>query len=98
MVAGPIHPVRLIWIGCGCWLSCYFPFHSAAVFYEGELGRFYVADAQSSAGLSVFIEFVHQWTCLCSSFWPVRPARIRCRHAPRWPICVNGCGGSWCPC
>ncbi len=37
------------------------PFHSAAVFYEGELGRFYVADAQSSAGLSVFIQFVHQW-------------------------------------
>ncbi|SBO43366.1 acyltransferase family protein [Cyanobium sp. NIES-981] len=37
------------------------PFHAAAVFYEGELGRFYVADAQSSAGLSVFIAFVHQW-------------------------------------
>ncbi|MFS6827370.1 acyltransferase family protein [Cyanobium sp. ATX-6F1] len=36
-------------------------FHSAAVFYEGELGRFYVVNAQSSAGLGVFIHFVYQW-------------------------------------
>lgn len=62
MVAG-IHPPRsldLDWLRLLAVLLL-IPFHSAAVFYEGELGRFYVADAQSSAGLSVFIEFVHQW-------------------------------------
>ncbi|MEX0588914.1 MAG: acyltransferase family protein [Cyanobium sp.] len=37
------------------------PFHSAAVFYEGELGSFYVVNAQSSAGLGVFVHFVYQW-------------------------------------
>jgi surface polysaccharide O-acyltransferase-like enzyme len=37
------------------------PFHSAAVFYEGELGSFYVVNAERSAGLSMFIQFVHQW-------------------------------------
>lgn len=36
-------------------------FHSAAVFYEGELGSFYVLNAESSAGLSLFVQFVHQW-------------------------------------
>jgi glucans biosynthesis protein C len=36
-------------------------FHTAAVFYEGELGSFYVHNAVSSAGLSLFIQFVHQW-------------------------------------
>ncbi|MCP9772731.1 acyltransferase family protein [Synechococcus sp. Tobar12-5m-g] len=36
-------------------------FHSAAVFYEGELGSFYVLNAESSVGLSIFIQFVHQW-------------------------------------
>jgi len=36
-------------------------FHSAAVFYEGELGSFYVVNAESSAALNVSIQFVHQW-------------------------------------
>lgn len=36
-------------------------YHSAAVFYAGELGRFYVVDGRSSAVLSVGMEFVHQW-------------------------------------
>jgi glucans biosynthesis protein C len=36
-------------------------FHTAAVFYEGELGSFYVLNAVSSTGLSLFIQFVHQW-------------------------------------
>lgn len=37
------------------------PFHSAAVFYKGELGSFYVVNAQSSVGLGLFVHFVYQW-------------------------------------
>ncbi|TVS07329.1 MAG: hypothetical protein EA413_01240 [Cyanobium sp. PLM2.Bin73] len=36
-------------------------YHAAAVFYAGELGRFYVVDAHSSGALSVAVTFVHQW-------------------------------------
>jgi glucans biosynthesis protein C len=36
-------------------------YHAAAVFYAGELGRFYVVDAHSSAALSAAVTFVHQW-------------------------------------
>jgi glucan biosynthesis protein C len=36
-------------------------YHAAAVFYAGELGRFYVVDAHSSAALGVAVTFVHQW-------------------------------------
>jgi hypothetical protein len=31
------------------------PFPSAAVFYDGELGSFYVVNAERSVGLSLFI-------------------------------------------
>lgn len=36
-------------------------FHAAAVFYQGELGEFYVQNQPPSRLLSEFIFFVHQW-------------------------------------
>jgi len=36
-------------------------FHSAAIFYAGELGEFYIKNDQSSHAMSCFIKFVHQW-------------------------------------
>ncbi|NJR64881.1 MAG: acyltransferase [Leptolyngbyaceae cyanobacterium CRU_2_3] len=36
-------------------------FHTAAIFYQGELGEFYVVNDQPSPVLSLFIEFVYQW-------------------------------------
>jgi peptidoglycan/LPS O-acetylase OafA/YrhL len=36
-------------------------FHTAAIFYTGELGEFYVKNDQSSHAMSCFITFVHQW-------------------------------------
>ncbi|GAA6622428.1 acyltransferase family protein [Scytonema sp. NUACC26] len=36
-------------------------FHTAAIFYNGELGEFYIKNDQLSHGMSCFILFVHQW-------------------------------------
>jgi glucans biosynthesis protein C len=36
-------------------------FHAAAIFYQGDLGEFYVTNAQPSPTLSVLILLVHQW-------------------------------------
>lgn len=36
-------------------------FHTAAVFYTGDLGEFYVKNDSSSSGMEHFILFVHQW-------------------------------------
>ncbi len=36
-------------------------FHTAAIFYVGELGEFYIKNDQSSHTMSCFITFVHQW-------------------------------------
>ena len=36
-------------------------FHTAAIFYAGELGEFYVKNNRSSEVMSYFITFVHQW-------------------------------------
>lgn len=36
-------------------------FHSAAVFYVGSLGEFYIRNNQSSPGAIAFILFIHQW-------------------------------------
>lgn len=36
-------------------------FHTAAIFYRGNLGEFYVTNAVPSPALGVFISFVHQW-------------------------------------
>lgn len=36
-------------------------FHTAAVFYTGQLGEFYVKNKQSSIEMEYFILFVHQW-------------------------------------
>ena len=36
-------------------------FHTAAIFYAGELGEFYVKNNQSSEVMSCFITFIHQW-------------------------------------
>ena len=36
-------------------------FHTAAIFYAGELGEFYIKNDQSSYAMSCFIAFVHQW-------------------------------------
>lgn len=36
-------------------------FHTAAIFYTGELGEFYVKNNQSSQAMSWFVTFVHQW-------------------------------------
>jgi glucan biosynthesis protein C len=36
-------------------------FHAAAVFYQGELGEFYIRNAQSSPAMNTFILFVYQW-------------------------------------
>ncbi|MBA3921061.1 MAG: acyltransferase [Nostocaceae cyanobacterium] len=36
-------------------------FHSAAIFYRGELGEFYVQNDLSSSGLGWLIFFVYQW-------------------------------------
>lgn len=36
-------------------------FHTAAIFYTGELGKFYVKNDQSSHAMNCFITFVHQW-------------------------------------
>ncbi|NJR40740.1 MAG: acyltransferase, partial [Leptolyngbyaceae cyanobacterium CSU_1_4] len=36
-------------------------FHTAAVFYQGDLGEFYIQNDRTSQGMSVFILFVHQW-------------------------------------
>lgn len=36
-------------------------FHTAAIFYTGDLGEFYVKNDQSSHAMSCFITFVHQW-------------------------------------
>lgn len=36
-------------------------FHSAAIFYAGELGEFYIKNDPSSHAMSCFITFVHQW-------------------------------------
>ncbi|BAZ23478.1 hypothetical protein NIES4073_43670 [Kalymmatonema gypsitolerans NIES-4073] len=36
-------------------------FHTAAIFYTGELGEFYIKNDQLSHAMSCFIVFVHQW-------------------------------------
>ncbi|MBD3880421.1 acyltransferase family protein [Phormidium tenue FACHB-886] len=36
-------------------------FHTAAIFYNGELGEFYIRNAQTSAFMSGLVLFVHQW-------------------------------------
>lgn len=36
-------------------------FHSAAIFYTGELGEFYIKNDPSSSEMQGFILFVHQW-------------------------------------
>ena len=36
-------------------------FHTAAIFYTGEFGEFYIKNDQLSHGMSCFIVFVHQW-------------------------------------
>lgn len=36
-------------------------FHTAAIFYQGELGEFYIKNAQVSQVMHGFILFVHQW-------------------------------------
>ncbi|MCC5636264.1 acyltransferase [Nostoc sp. CHAB 5844] len=36
-------------------------FHAAAVFYQGELGEFYIQNNSLSSALGWFIFFVHQW-------------------------------------
>ncbi|WP_460203950.1 acyltransferase family protein [Scytonema sp. NUACC21] len=36
-------------------------FHTAAIFYSGELGEFYIKNDPLSHGMSCFIVFVHQW-------------------------------------
>lgn len=36
-------------------------FHTAAIFYQGELGEFYIKDTQSSRVMNLFITFVYQW-------------------------------------
>ena len=36
-------------------------FHTAAIFYQGELGEFYVTNSDTSFGMGIFISFVHQW-------------------------------------
>lgn len=36
-------------------------FHTAAIFYQGDLGEFYVTNANVSPILRIFILFVHQW-------------------------------------
>ncbi len=36
-------------------------FHTAAIFYQGELGEFYIQNAQASQVLHGFVLFVHQW-------------------------------------
>ncbi|QEY31629.1 acyltransferase [Synechococcus sp. RSCCF101] len=37
------------------------PFHTAAIFYRGDLGSFYLTAPSSSAVLSAFVLLVHQW-------------------------------------
>ena len=36
-------------------------FHTAAVFYRGDLGEFYIQNARSSQVMNGFVLFVHQW-------------------------------------
>lgn len=36
-------------------------FHAAAVFYQGELGEFYIQNAQPSQIMNTFILFMYQW-------------------------------------
>ena len=36
-------------------------FHTAAVFYTGELGEFYIKNNRSSIEMDCFVLFVHQW-------------------------------------
>jgi glucan biosynthesis protein C len=36
-------------------------FHTAAIFYRGDLGVFYVTNAVTSPAIGLFISFVHQW-------------------------------------
>jgi glucans biosynthesis protein C len=36
-------------------------FHAAAIFYQGDLGEFYVTNSQPSPTISFLILFVHQW-------------------------------------
>ncbi|MBW4517648.1 MAG: acyltransferase family protein [Timaviella obliquedivisa GSE-PSE-MK23-08B] len=36
-------------------------FHTAAIFYQGDLGQFYVTNSEISPAIGIFILFVHQW-------------------------------------
>jgi glucan biosynthesis protein C len=36
-------------------------FHTAAVFYQGDLGKFYIQNDRSSQVMNGFVLFVHQW-------------------------------------
>lgn len=36
-------------------------FHTAAIFYQGDLGEFYIRNARSSQVMNGFVLFVHQW-------------------------------------
>jgi glucans biosynthesis protein C len=36
-------------------------FHAAAIFYQGDLGEFYVTNSELSSTISFLILFVHQW-------------------------------------
>lgn len=36
-------------------------FHTAAIFYQGNLGEFYITNSAVSPALKIFVLFVHQW-------------------------------------
>lgn len=36
-------------------------FHTAAIFYRGDLGEFYVTNSETSSAIGIFMLFVHQW-------------------------------------
>lgn len=38
-----------------------FPFHAAAIFYNGELGEFYIQNSQTSSLMDGLVLFIHQW-------------------------------------
>lgn len=36
-------------------------FHTAAIFYRGDLGEFYVVNDVTNGGMGIFIAWIHQW-------------------------------------
>ena len=60
MISKPERRYDLDWLRVlGVLLLLYF--HTAAIFYVGELGEFYIKNDQSSHAMSCFIAFIHQW-------------------------------------